>query len=80
MKKTIVFTMLSMALAAAPAMAGHKRLKSADGTKVSIDCSSQKCTAKEKAPGKKWAVVKTTPPGTEEYESLISEYEAKGYK
>lgn len=79
-KKTFVFAAVSLALAAAPAMAGHKRMKNAEGTKVSIDCDSTKCAAKTKAKGGKWTVEKTTAPGTEEFENLISEYKGKGFK
>lgn len=76
----MTLALLALALTTAPALAGHKRMKSADGTKVSIDCDSQKCAAKEKAPGQKWTVVKTAGPGVESYENLISEYQSKGFK
>jgi hypothetical protein len=71
---------LAASLIAAPAMAGNKGMKGPDGTKLRVDCTSSGCTVKEKKPGGKWGTVHKGPGGSQNYEKLVADYAAKGFK
>lgn len=68
------------ALAASPVMAGNASMKSADGTKLKIACTSGGCKVTAKKPdAKKWGVVERTKGGGKNYEMLHEKYKGMGF-
>lgn len=80
MKKPVALAALVLALAASPVLAGDQKMTGPDGTVIKIQCTGSGCKVRGKKPGGKWGIVHKGPGGTQNYEKLVAEYTAKGFK
>ena len=51
-----------------------------DGTIIKIHCTGSGCKVRGKKPGGKWGIVHKGPGGSQNYEKLVADYTAKGFK
>lgn len=80
MKRIFVVAAVAASLLAAPAMAGDHTMTGPDGTIVKIACKGSGCKVRAKAPNGKWSTVHKGPGGTANYEKIVADYSAKGFK
>ncbi|GAA6164592.1 hypothetical protein NBRC116590_22960 [Pelagimonas sp. KU-00592-HH] len=79
MKRVIALSLVSLALATTPALAGNTSMKDGNGNKLRINCKNSGCLVQTKEKGGKWKKEKHDG-GRENYLKLVDEYKKKGYK
>ena len=77
MKTILAFAIaiIATSVVVAPAQAGNKVLKAADGSKIKIACRNSGCSVKKKAAGaKKYVEIEETEGGTKNFKKLVAKY------
>ena len=80
MRKFFTPAIITLTLAAAPAMAGNAMMKGPGNAKLMIKCTGGGCLVQKKEPGKGWKTIEQGPGGSSNFKKLEQKYHGQGFK